>query len=443
MFDSLTQKFEIIFRKLRGHGRLTEENIGEALREVRLALLEADVHFRVVKDFLEGVKQEAVGKEVLESLSPGQQVIKVVYSRLLGLLGETESKLQLGPSRPSIVMLVGLQGSGKTTSAGKLALHLRKQAKKESLLVAADIYRPAAIEQLKVLGRQLGFPVFEGKGDPSLIVQDALSFARSEGFEVVILDTAGRLHIDQEMMQELKRIKALAKPAEILMVADAMTGQDAVKSASSFDAELDLSGIILTKLDGDAKGGAALSVRAITGKPIKFVGVGEKLDALEVFFPERMASRILGMGDILTLVEKAEQAFDQKKAIDFQKKLRSESFTLEDFKEQLQSLKAMGPLDQLVKMIPGLSRMAPAGALETDQSEIKQMEAIIDSMTPEERRHIEIIDGNRRRRIAQGSGTTVTEVNKLLKSFAQMQKALRQWSKGGKRLGGFRLPISF
>jgi signal recognition particle subunit SRP54 len=443
MFDSLTQKFEIIFRRLRGHGRLSEENIGEALREVRFALLEADVHFRVVKEFLEEVKKEAVGKEVLESLSPGQQVIKVVYNRLVSLLGERESKLQLGSSPPSVLMLVGLQGSGKTTSAGKLALHLRKQGKKESLLVAADVYRPAAREQLKILGKQLDFPVFEGDGNPANIVEGALSFARSEGFDAVILDTAGRLHIDQEMMEELRQLKALARPAEILMVADAMTGQDAVRSASSFDAELDLSGIILTKLDGDAKGGAALSIRAMTGKPIKFVGVGEKLDALEVFFPDRMASRILGMGDIISLVEKAEEAFDRKKSLDLQKKLRSDSFTLEDFKEQLQSLKSMGPLDQLVKMIPGLSRMAPAEALESDHSEIKQMEAIIDSMTVEERRHIEIIDGSRRRRIARGSGTTVTEINKLLKSFVQMQKALRQWSKGGKKLGGFRLPMPF
>ena len=443
MFDSLTQKFDVIFRKLRGHGRLTEENIGEALREVRLALLEADVHFKVVKDFLEEVKKEAIGKEVLESLSPGQQVIKVVYNRLVSLLGDRESKLEFGSSPPSILMLVGLQGSGKTTSAGKLALYLRKQAKKQSLLVAADVYRPAAIEQLKILGRQLNFPVFEGKGDPSNIVQEALSFSRSEGFGAVILDTAGRLHIDPEMMDELKQIKALTGPTEILMVADAMTGQDAVKSASSFDAELDLSGIILTKLDGDAKGGAALSIRAITGKPIKFVGVGEKLEALEVFFPDRMASRILGMGDVLTLVEKAEEVFDHKKSAELEKKLRSDSFTLEDFRDQLQSLKSMGPLDQLVKMIPGLSRMAHLGELESDHSEIKQMEAIINSMTPEERRHIDIIDGSRRRRIAEGSGTTVTEVNKLLKSFAQMQKALRQWSKGGKRLGGFRPPMPF
>jgi len=443
MFDTLTQRFEIIFRKLRGHGRLTEENIGEALREVRLALLEADVHFKVVKDFLEEVKKEAVGREVLESLSPGQQVIKVVYNRLVSLLGERESKLQFGSSPPSILMLVGLQGSGKTTSAGKLALYLRKQAKKESLLVAADVYRPAAIEQLKILGRQLDFPVFAGDKDPANIVKEALSFGRSEDFDVLILDTAGRLHMDQEMMEELKQLKVLAKPTEILMVADAMTGQDAVKSASSFDAELDLSGIILTKLDGDAKGGAALSIRAITGKPIKFAGIGEKLDALEVFFPDRMASRILGMGDILTLVEKAEEAFDRKKSVELQEKLRSDSFTLEDFKDQLQSLKSMGPLDQLAKMIPGLSRMAPLGELESGNSEIKQMEAIINSMTPQERRHIEIIDGSRRRRIARGSGTTVAEINKLLKGFSQMQKALRQFSKAGKRLGGFRLPMPF
>jgi len=439
MFDSLTQKFDVIFRKLRGHGRLTEENIAEALREVRLALLEADVHFRVVKDFLEETKKEAIGKEVLESLSPAQQVIKVVFHRLVSLLGEKETRLQLS-SPPSILMLVGLQGSGKTTAAAKLALYLRRQAKKESLLVAADTYRPAAKEQLKTLGRQLGFSVFEGDGNPLSIAQGALSFALSEGLDAIILDTAGRLHIDVEMMEELRQIKAILSPTEILMVADAMTGQDAVRSASSFDAELDLSGVILTKLDGDAKGGAALSIRAITGKPIKFIGTGEKPEALEVFYPDRMASRILGMGDVLTLVEKAEEVFDRKKSEELQKKMQTDSFTLEDFKDQLQSLKSMGPLDQLAKMMPGLSRVA-GEALEPDNSEIKQIEAIINSMTPEERRRVEIIDGNRRRRIAQGSGTTVMEVNKLLKGFTQMQKAIRQWIRGGKRVGGFRLPL--
>jgi len=442
MFDSLSQKFEMIFRKLRGHGRLTEENIGEALREVRLALLEADVHFRVVKDFLEEVKREAIGREVLESLSPGQQVIKVVYNRLVSLLGERESKLQLQFSPPSAIMLVGLQGSGKTTTAAKLALFLRNQTRKETLLVAADTRRPAAKEQLRTLGKQLSFSVFEGNGDAMKIARDALSFAHSQPFEVMILDTGGRLHIDEELMEELKRIKAALNPSEILMVADAMTGQDAVKSVSSFDAELDLSGVILTKLDGDAKGGAALSIRAITGKPIKFVGTGEKTEALEVFYPARMASRILGMGDVLTLVERAEQAFDRKKSEEFQKKMQSDSFSLEDFKDQLQSLKSMGPLDQLVKMIPGLPRMAGM-ALEFDNSEMKRMEAIINSMTREERLHAEIINGSRRRRIAGGSGTTVTEVNKLLKSFTQMQKVLKQWSRAGKRSGGLRLPMPF
>jgi len=441
MFESLAEKFEKIFRKLRGYGRLTEENIGEALREVRLALLEADVHFRVVKDFLEEVKREAIGREVLESLTPGQQVIKVVYNRLVSLLGEEESKFLL-KSPPSPIMLVGLQGSGKTTTAAKLALLLQRQMGRKSLLAAADTRRPAAKEQLKTLGSQLGVPVYEGDGDAVKIAQDALSVARSQGFDAMILDTGGRLHIDEELMQELKEIKSALNPSEILMVADAMTGQDAVKSVSSFNAELGLSGVILTKLDGDAKGGAALSIRAVTGKPIKFVGTGEKAEALEVFYPARMASRILGMGDVLSLVERAEQAFDQKKSAELQKKMQSASFTLEDFRGQLQSLKSMGPLDQLVQMIPGLSCM-PGMALEFENSGIKRMEAIINSMTPKERLHVEIINGSRRQRIAQGSGTTVAEVNKLLKSFLQMQKALRQWSKAGRRLGGVRFPTPF
>ncbi|MDH7500164.1 MAG: signal recognition particle protein [candidate division NC10 bacterium] len=438
MFESLAEKFEKIFRKLRGYGRLTEENIGEALREVRLALLEADVHFRVVKEFLEEVKKEAIGREVLESLTPGQQVIKVVYDRLVSLLGEEENQLLL-KSPPSPIMLVGLQGSGKTTTAAKLALWLQKRMGRKGLLVAADPRRPAAKEQLKTLGRQLGVPVFAEEGDAVKIARDALSLARSQAFDAMILDTGGRLHIDAELMRELKEIKSALNPSEILMVADAMTGQDAVKSVSSFNAELDLTGVVLTKLDGDAKGGAALSVRAVTGKPIKFVGTGEKAEALEVFYPARMASRILGMGDVLTLVERAEQAFDQKKSAELQRKMQSDSFTLEDFRDQLQSLKAMGPLDQWVRMIPGLSRMSGM-AVDYDHSEIKRVEAIINSMTPRERLHAEIINGSRRRRIAQGSGTSVAEVNKLLKGFLQMQKALRQWSKGGKRWGGFRLP---
>jgi signal recognition particle subunit SRP54 len=440
MFDALTKKFETIFRNLRGHGRLSEANIAEALREVRLALLEADVHFRVVKDFLDEVRQEAVGKEVLESLSPAHQVVKIVYDRMVKLLGDREDTLDLQSAPPTTIMLVGLQGSGKTTTAAKLALYLRKQRKKEPLLVAADTHRPAAREQLKTLGGQLGFPVFEGNEDAPRIAQDALSHCKSRGIEVMILDTGGRLHIDAEMMAELRQIKAGLDPAEILMVADAMTGQDAVKSVSSFDAELDLSGVILTKLDGDAKGGAALSIRAITGKPIKLIGIGEKPQALEVFYPDRMASRILGMGDIISLVEKAEEAFDRKKAVELQKKMQSDSFTLEDFREQLRALKSMGPLDQLVKMIPGLSRMGEM-ELEPESSELKRMEAIIDSMTKRERLHAEIINGSRRRRIAIGSGTSVMEVNKLLKGFTQMQKALRQMSKGGKKFRGLRFPL--
>jgi signal recognition particle subunit SRP54 len=442
MFDRLTARLETVFRRLRGYGKLTEDNIAEALREVRMALLEADVHFRVVKDFLEQVRKEAIGKEVLESLSPGQMVIKVVYQRLVALLGGTESKLQLRSAPPSSIMLVGLQGSGKTTTAAKLALFLRRQGKKDILLVAADPRRPAAREQLRILGKQGGVPVFEQEGEVPELVEAALSWARFRSAEVIIWDTGGRLHIDAGLMDELKLIKEAVNPSEILMVADAMTGQDAVKSVSAFDRELDLSGVILTKLDGDAKGGAALSVRAITGKPIKLVGVGEKLEALEVFHPDRMASRILGMGDVLTLIEKAEEAFDRKRAAELERKLRSDSFTLEDFREQLHSLRSLGPLDQVMGMIPGFSRLSSSD-LDMDGRQLKRMQAIIDSMTREERLNYHIINGSRRRRIAEGSGTSVPEVNRLLKSFVQMQKALRQLTKSGKGTGrsGLHLPF--
>ena len=435
MFEALTAKLDRVFKKLRGRGHLTEADLSEALREVRLALLEADVHFKVVKGFLERVRERAVGREVLESLTPGQQVVKVVYEELVELLGGKESKLQFASNPPSVFMLVGLHGCGKTTTAAKLAKRLKFEGR-SPLLVAADLQRAAAREQLVMLGQQIGVGVYDDpKASSSLeVCREALAFAKGKGYSVLILDTAGRLHIDEPLMQELKGIKAATDPVEVLLVADAMTGQDAVSSASRFDAELDLTGIILTKLDGDARGGAALSIRAVTQKPLKFVGVGEKLEALEPFHPDRMASRILGMGDVLSLVERAEAAFDQKKAEELERKLKQEALTLEDFKEQLQQLRRMGPLDQLLGMIPGLSRFQGVGS---EEAELRRMEAIINSMTPKERRNPSIIDGSRRRRIALGSGTSVAEVNRLLKQFGELKLLMKQLVQAGKggRLG--------
>jgi signal recognition particle subunit SRP54 len=438
MFQALSDRLNAIFKQLRGHGRLTEDNIADALREVRLALLEADVNFKVVRSFLEKVRERSIGRDVLESLSPGQQVVKVVYEELTGLMGGAATRLKTAGQAPTVLMLVGLQGSGKTTTAGKLARLLREQGQRP-LLVAADLQRPAAQDQLATLGKSLGVEVYRSPGatSPVAVCREALSQARSRLLDPVILDTAGRLHIDEALMQELSAIKAEVKPTEILMVADAMTGQDAVTSATAFHQALSLTGYILTKLDGDTRGGAALSIRAVTGAPIKFVGVGEKLDALEVFHPDRLASRILGMGDILSLVERAEQTVDAKQAEKLQKKLKAQSFSLEDFRDQLRQVRGMGPLDQLVGMIPGMSRIKGLPDSTEQERELKRVEAIIDSMTTRERQRPEIIDGSRRRRIAGGSGTSVQDVNRLLKQFTEIQKLMRQMLQGGK---GRRLP---
>lgn len=434
MFDNLTDKLDSIFKKLRGQGVMTEENIKDALREVRLVLLEADVNFRVVKDLIEKIRTRAVGSEVLQSLAPGQQVIKIVHDELISLMGGGEdNSLDLAAKPPVSIMMVGLQGSGKTTTCGKLGRYLKAQ-KRRPLLVPADVYRPAAIDQLKTVGRHLGLEVYDSKPDqnPVEICRQALRHAELSGFDTVILDTAGRLQIDQELMEELARIQEVADPREILLVADAMTGQEAVNVATGFDEKIGLTGIVLTKLDGDAKGGAALSIKAVTGKPVKFVGLGEKLDALEVFHPDRLVSRILGMGDVLTLIEKAHAAIDVKEAEKLQQKLRKNEFNLEDFKNQLQQIKKIGSLESIMGMIPGMGKMMKQmeGA-QPSEKEIKRIEAIIDSMTPGERTSPAIINGSRRIRIAKGSGTSVQEVNQLLKRFAEAQKVVKQLQKMG------------
>ncbi len=440
MFDNLTEKFDSVFKKLRGRGRLTEDNIQEALREVRLVLLEADVNFRVVKDFVAAVRERAVGQDVLQSLTPAQQVIKIVRDELGRLMGtEGENRLDLAARPPVSVMLCGLQGAGKTTTCGKLALKLRKE-KRNPLLVPADVYRPAAIEQLKTVGRQIGIPVFDSQpgADPVSICSEAHRFAELNGHDTLILDTAGRLHIDEALMQELQRIKENLAPREILFVADAMTGQDAVTVAKSFDEQLDITGVILTKLDGDARGGAALSIRAVTGKPIKLVGLGEKLDALEVFHPDRMAQRILGMGDVLSLIEKAEAAIDRDQAADMEKRLRKEGFTLENFRDQLQAIKKMGSLESMLSLIPGAGKaLKQAKGTQLPDKELKKIEAIIGSMTLRERRDHRILNGSRRLRIAKGSGTTVQDVNQLLKRFLEVQKMMKKMKQmGPKKLKG-------
>jgi len=434
MFDSLTDKLNSVFKKLRGHGKLTEQNITEALKEVRLALLEADVNFKVVKDFMERIRSRAVGQEVLESLTPAQQVIKVVHEELISLMGGMSSALNLSYKPPIPIMLVGLQGSGKTTTVGKLGKFLKDKGRKP-YLVPADVQRPAAIEQLKKLGEQLHLPVFDPdpKESPLAICRKALSWADGEGGDVLLIDTAGRLHIDEALMKELEDIRKEIIPREILLVADAMTGQDAVNVAKRFNEALDIQGVILTKLDGDARGGAALSIKAVTGKPIKFIGVGEKLDALEVFHPDRMASRILSMGDVLSLIEKAQDAIDTKTAQELEKKLLKDTFTLEDFREQLQQIKKMGSIDQILSMIPGMGRLKLPQDLQGSEKELVKVEAIINSMTRQERRSPEVLNGSRRLRIAKGSGTTVQDVNQLLKQYLQMKKMLRQFKKGGMR----------
>jgi signal recognition particle subunit SRP54 len=444
-FASLSERLQETFKKLRGKGKLSEEDVNQALREVRLALLEADVNFKVVRNFVNVVRQRAIGQDVMSSLTPAQQVVKIVRDELATLMGGENARLELAPKPPTVVMLVGLQGSGKTTTAAKLANYLKKQGRRP-LLVAGDIYRPAAIKQLQVLGGKLDVPVFAlEEQDPARIAKAAVESAGRHGQDVVIIDTAGRLHINEELMAELERIRAEVQPHEVLLVVDAMTGQDAVTVAESFHQRLGLNGVILTKLDGDTRGGAALSVRAVTGCPIKFAGVGEKLDALEPFHPDRMADRILGMGDVLTLIEKAQATIDADQAAQMQKKLRSADFDLEDFRQQLQHFKKMGPLDQIMGLIPGMDRMNKKmkGALQFDEKELVTAEAIISSMTPWERRNPEKIDGSRRRRVAKGSGTSIQDVNRLLKQFEQTKKLVKQfsgWEKAVKKGGKRKLP---
>ncbi len=444
MFDSLSSKLEAVFKKLRGHGKLTEQNIEEALKEVRVALLEADVNFKVVKEFIQSVQQRAIGQEVMASLTPAQQLIKIVKEEMISLMGGQEQRIQLSGSPPIPIMLVGLHGCGKTTTAAKLARHFLGM-RKRPYLVPADVYRPAAIEQLQRLGEELNVEFYRPtpSQEPLEICLKAREAALKGGFDLMLIDTAGRLHIDEALMLELREIKTQIKPKEILLVADAMTGQDAVNVAKSFNERLGIDGIILTKMDGDARGGAALSIKAVTQKPIKLIGVGEKLDALEVFHPERMVSRILGMGDVLTLIEKAEAAFDEKKARELEKKIRKDSFTLEDFRDQLQQIRKMGSLESILHMIPGLPKMMKGrGELQVDDKELIHVEAIINSMTPKERANIAIINGSRRLRIAKGSGTSVQEVNRLLKQYAQARKMMKQFSKiGQKGMGRGRVPF--
>jgi len=428
MFENLSDRLNETLKKLRGLGRITEANIQEAMGEVRLALLEADVNFKVVKEFIAAVTEKAVGQEVVGSLAPGQQIIKIVHQELIELLGGATAGLNLTGPQPAALMLVGLQGSGKTTTAGKLARLLKKQGRRP-YLVPADVYRPAAIEQLKVLGSNLGLPVHpsESGQDPVAICRSAKLVARDKNCDTLIIDTAGRLHVDTELMAELGRIKSEIGPNEILFVADAMTGQDAVTVADKFNLDLALSGVVLTKMDGDARGGAALSIKKVTGQPIKFVGMGEGLDALEIFHPDRLASRILGMGDVMTLIEKAEAVVDQKKAEKLVQKMRKNAFTMEDFREQIRQIKKMGNLEQLMGMIPGMNRMKQMNNLpKPDEKELGRVEAIINSMTAEERRRYEIISGSRRQRIARGSGTTVQDVNKVIKSYSEMLKMMKK-----------------
>jgi signal recognition particle subunit SRP54 len=432
MFESLTEKLNNALKNLRGRGRLTEENIAEALKEVRLALLEADVNYKIVKKLIEDIRQRAVGIEVLESLTPGQQVIKIVNEELTRLMGETKEELHLTGKTPFTLMLVGLQGSGKTTTAGKLAQYLQTRGR-NPYLVPADVYRPAAIEQLKKLGSQVGVPVYQDDNNmkPEEICLDALSKAGGVGADVLIVDTAGRLHIDDELMAELARIKDRIEPTEILLVADAMTGQDAVNMAQHFNELLDISGVILTKMEGDARGGAALSIKAVTGKPIKFIGVGEKLDAIEPFFPDRMASRILGMGDMLSLIEKAQEEFDQKEAAKLEKKLKKRDFDLEDFQAQLKQMKKLGSLEQIMGMLPGMGQLKQLKKIKPNEKELVKIEAIINSMTKEERLNYKIINGSRRKRIARGSGTRIQDVNRLLKNFVQTKKMMESFASKG------------
>jgi len=445
MFESLTDKLELTFKRLRGQGKITEKNIDDALREVRLALLEADVHVKVVKTFLDSVKAKSMGQDVLQSLTPEQQFIKIVRDELVGLLGGDYRDLDLKAAPPVVIMLVGLQGSGKTTTVAKLARYLKKEKKRSPYLVPADVYRPAAIEQLKILAGELQLPVYDANPEksPVAICQQALAEAKRKFCDLLLIDTAGRLHIDEELMQELSAIKDAVRPHQILFVADSMTGQDAVNQAIGFDGKLGLSGIILTKLDGDARGGAALSIREMVGKPILFSGIGEKLDALEPFYPDRLASRILGMGDVLSLIDKVQQNVEQKEAARLQQAFQKQQFTLEEFQLQLQQIKRMGPVGGLLEMIPGGKKLASQVDPEQAEKELKRVEAIINSMTLKERRNPAILNGSRRRRIAQGSGTTVTDVNRLMKQFLEMKKMMQRVSKLGMRSLLSRVPNPF
>jgi signal recognition particle subunit SRP54 len=442
MFESLSDKLQTVFQRLRGKGRVTEADVNEAMREVRLALLEADVNFKVVKDFIGRVKEKAVGTDVLESLSPAQQVVKIVHDELVDLLGGTEAKLNLSPEPPTVLMLCGLQGSGKTTLAGKLANWFKKQGR-NPMMVACDIYRPAAIKQLQVLGGQIRVPVFtlpaEQQKAPPTIARAAIQQAQQNGNDIVILDTAGRLHIDEDLMDELGQMKAWVQPHEMLLVVDAMVGQDAVNFAQEFNAKLGITGFVMTKMDGDTRGGAALSIREVTGVPIKFLGVGEKLDALEPFYPDRLASRILGMGDILSLIEKAQEAVDEKKAEELEKKLRANRFDLNDFLDQMQQMKKLGPLENIMKMLPGINSKMIEEVGGVDPKLLARKEAIVQSMTPQERANPQILNGPRRRRIAAGCGQSVQEVNQFLNEFEQMRKMIRammEQKQGGRGFKG-------
>lgn len=430
MFESLSEKLENIFKKLKGRGVLNEESVNASLKEIRMALLEADVNFKVARDFIEDVRTRAIGKEVLESITPGQQIVKIVHDRLVELMGGTSANIKFGARVPAAIMLVGLQGCGKTTTAAKLALLLSKEQKKVCL-VSADVYRPAAIQQLALLGKQINAGVFESEGlkDPVDICVQALDDARRNGYEVLIIDTAGRLHIDDVLMEELQKIKEKVNPAEIIYVADAMTGQDAVNVGTKFNELIGIDGVIMTKMDGDARGGNALSLKSVIGKPVKFVGVGEKIDNLEVFHPERMASRILGMGDILTLVEKAQANIDKKTALELEKSIKKNNFSLEDFRNQLAQIKKMGSMKDILGMIPGLGKMKAIKGMEPDDKELVKITAIIDSMTKEERYNYLIIDGRRRKRIALGSGTSVQDVNLLMKNYIEIRKLMKKFNK--------------
>ncbi len=444
MFESLAEKLQDIFSGLKGKGKLSEKDVELALREIRMALLEADVNYKVVKDFIKSIKERAIGNEVMESLTPGQMVIKIVNDELTKLMGEKEEKLNLSSSPPSIILLCGLQGAGKTTHAGKLALHLKKQNKRP-LLIACDIYRPAAIKQLEVVGGQVGVPVFSmgDKVNPVDIAKAGLKQAKNEGNDVVIIDTAGRLHIDNELMDELVAIKDATNPDDILLVVDAMTGQDAVNVAENFNNELEITGVILTKLDGDARGGAALSIRQVTNKPIKFIGVGEKLENIEPFYPDRMASRILGMGDVLTLIERAQSAIDEKNAKELEEKIRSQTYSFNDYLEQLDQMRNMGPLEDILAMVPGFNSKQLKG-LSIDEKDIKRIEAMIQSMTMEEREKPEIIDNSRKKRIAEGAGVTTVDLNRLLKQFKETKKMMKRFTgmeKSMKKRGKFNLPF--